>query len=82
MSSKLHAVIETFPKFEKLVNELSGTNPEFESLCHRYGEVTEALHKLEQVPNPERDSKAGELKHRQSALADQLHALMSANMRA
>ena len=33
MASKLHAVMETFPQFEELVRELSGTNLEFESLC-------------------------------------------------
>lgn len=82
MSAKLHAVIESFPRFEALVRELSGTNPEFESLCHQYGEVTEALHDLEQSPDAETESRAGELKRRRSALADELHALMSANMRA
>lgn len=82
MSEKLHAVIETFPQFEELVRELSGTNPEFETLCHRYSEATEELHSLEQAADAERDSRAGELERRRKALADELHALMSANMRA
>lgn len=82
MSKKLHAVIQTFPDFEELVRELSGTSPEFESLCHRYGEVTEQLHALEQTADPQGNSKVLELKHRRGALADELHALMSANMRA
>ena len=82
MTETLHAIIETFPQFEELVRELSGTNPEFESLCHRYSEATEELHKLDQVADAERDSRADELKRRRNALADELHALMSANMRA
>lgn len=82
MASKLHAVMETFPQFEELVRELSGTNLEFESLCRQYSDVTEALHGLEQTPDVEGDSDALELRRRRSALADELHALMSANMRA
>jgi uncharacterized protein YdcH (DUF465 family) len=77
MSKKLHAVIEAFPKYE----ELSGSNPEFETLCHRFSEVTEELHKLEQGPESESESKSSELKHRRNALSEQLHALMSASMR-
>ena len=82
MTEKLHAIIETFPQSEELVRELSGTNPEFESLCHQYSEATEELHNLEQIADPERDSKADELKRRRNALAEEMHALMSANMRA
>ena len=82
MSERLHAVIETFPQFEELVRELSGTNLEFETLCHQYSEATEELHTLEQAVDPERDSKADALERRRKALADELHALMSANMRA
>lgn len=82
MSKKLHAVIQTFPEFEQLVRELSGTNPEFESLCHEYGKVTERLHGLEQMPEADTEAKRTELKHRRSALGDELHAMMSANMRA
>lgn len=81
MSSKLQAVIQTFPELEELVRELSGTNPEFESLCHEYSKVTESLHGLEQVPEADTDAKHAQLKKRQSALADELHAMMSANMR-
>lgn len=82
MTTRLHAVIETFPQFEALVRELSGTNPEFEALCHRYSEVTEALRALDQAADVERDARAEDLKRRASALVDELHALMSANMRA
>lgn len=82
MSKKLHAVIETFPEHEELVRELSGTNPDFESLCHEYGKVTESLHGLEQAPEADREARAEALKHRRNALADELHAMMSANMRA
>ena len=81
MSKKLDAVIDTFPEHEELVRELSGTNPEFESLCHEYSSVTESLHGLEQVPEADRESRASTLKRRRNALADELHALMSANMR-
>ena len=81
MSKKLHAVIETFPKYEELVRELSGSNPEFETLCHRFSEVTEELHKLDQGSESESESKSGELKRRRNALSEQLHALMSASMR-
>lgn len=81
MSKKLHAVIETYPQYEEL-SELSGTNPEFETLCHRYNEVTGKLHDLEQVADADGESRAGELRRRRGALADELHALMSANMRA
>lgn len=82
MSSKLKAVVETFPQYEELVRELSGTNLEFESLCHQYGDVTEALQRLEQTADAKGDSDALELRRRRSALADELHALMSANARA
>lgn len=81
MSKKLHAVIETFPELEELVRELSGTNPEFESLCHEYSKVTESLHGLEQVAEADTESKVAALKHRRNALVDELHAMMSANMR-
>jgi uncharacterized protein YdcH (DUF465 family) len=81
MSKKLHAVIAAFPEHEELVRELSGTNPEFDSLCHEYSEVTASLHGLEQVPEADTQSKSEALKHRRNALADELHALMSANMR-
>lgn len=81
MSKKLHAVIQTFPDHEELVRELSGTNPEFESLCHEYSEVTESLHGLEQGEEADTESRVEALRHRRTALADELHALMSANMR-
>lgn len=82
MASKLTAVVETFPQHEELVRQLSGTNLEFESLCHQYSDVTEALHSIEQTADVTGDSDALELRRRRSALADELHALMSANMRA
>ena len=81
MSSKLHAVIQTFPEHEGLVRELSGTNPEFESLCHEYSKVTESLHGLEQGAEADTESRAAALKQRRNSLVDQLHAMMSANMR-
>lgn len=81
MSNKIHAVIETFPELEALVHELSGTNPDFESLCHEYGKVTNSLHALEQSAEADTQSRAAELKRRRNALADELHAMMSANMR-
>jgi len=81
MSKKLHAVIQTFPELEGLVRELSGTNPDFESLCHEYGKVTESLNGLEQGAEADTESRAAALKRRRNALADELHAMMSANMR-
>ena len=81
MSKKLHAVIAAFPEHEELVRALSGTHPEFDSLCHEYSEVTASLQGLEQVPEADTESKSEALKHRRNALAEELHALMSANMR-
>ena len=82
MSKKLHAVIQTFPEFEGLVRKLSGTNPDFDSLCHEYSQVTESLHGLEPGAEADTQSRAAALKRRRNALADELHAMMSANMRA
>ena len=82
MALKLDGVIERFPEREELIRELSGTNPEFEALCHRYDRVTEELQGLEQTVDVERDARANELERRRAALVDELHALMSANMRA
>jgi len=81
MSKRLHTVIETFPQYEELIRELAGTSPEFEALCHEYGEVTEKLHGLEESSDVDRDSRADTLKHRRAALADELHALMSQSAR-
>lgn len=81
MGKRLHTVIETFPQFEELIRELAGTNPEFEALCHEYSEVTEKLHGLEELPDVDRDARGDALKHRRAALAEELHALMSANAR-
>lgn len=81
MRKRLHTVIETFPQFEELVRELAGTNPDFEALCHEYGEVTEKLHDLEELPEADRESRRDALNHRRAALAEELHALMSANVR-
>ena len=81
MSKRLHTVMETFPQYEELIRELAGTNPEFESLCHEYGQVTEKLHHLEEIGDVDRDARSDALRHRRAALADELHALMSQSAR-
>ncbi len=40
-------MVERFPEHEKVIHNLSDSDPRFNALCHRYGEASRKLWRLE-----------------------------------
>ena len=81
MSSKPHQVIQRFPDQEPVIRRLFETSPNFNTLCHAYNEVTEALHRLQASAEPIAESEIERLRKRRANLDDQMLAMMQQTAR-
>ncbi len=69
-------VVARFPEHEKVIHSLSDTDPRFNALCHRYGEASRKLCRLENAPSSYVTVETEIVSRRCSALEDELVAFM------
>ena len=69
-------VTRRFPEHAERIGDLSRSNTEFHTLCHRYGEVSDKLVRLESMPAAYVEVEAEMLRRRRAALADEILAMM------
>lgn len=79
MSDKKQTVIDRFPELASKIHRLFETKPNFNALCHEYGEVTEALHRLE--GSAEAIGEAQDLRRRRADLDEAMLAMMQQSVR-
>lgn len=76
MSDVVRSVIDRFPDRERRIHTLFETSQNFEALCRKHDEVTQALHRLEAGVAAGTAAETDTLRKRRAALDDQLLAMM------
>ena len=74
-----HHAKERFPQHAETIERLSQSNPDFDDLCHKYGQVLEELGALGNSARAESLPQAQKLKKRQVALEEELLLYMDSN---
>ncbi len=69
-------VVERFPEHEKVIHNLSDSDPRFNALCHKYDEASRKLCRLENAPSLYVKVETEIVSRRCSALEDELVAFM------
>lgn len=69
-------VVERFPEHEKVIHNLSDSDPRFTELCHQYSEASRKLCRLENAPSLYVKVETEILNRRCSALENELVAFM------
>ena len=69
-------VVERFPEHEKVIHNLSDSDPRFTKLCHRYNAASRKLCRLDNAPSLYVKVETESLSRRCSALEDELVAFM------
>ncbi len=81
MSAVVRHLMERFPQFETIIDELITTNTSFDELCREYGEINEHLDGLQVETDPADADKADQMRHRRAALEEEMLLIMEANAR-
>lgn len=81
MNAVLRHLIERFPRYQTIIDELTSANTAFDSLCREYGEVSEEIEQLESRADAMDMVAADAAKRRRVALEQELLAIMEQNVR-
>ena len=81
MADQLNPLYERFPGREDEIRELYASNNAFNGLCRVFCELEAQLGRLEGSATVADPGEAESLRHRQSALAQEMLALMQQNIR-
>lgn len=81
MADQLKPLYERFPGREEEIRELYASNNAFNGLCQLFCELEAQLSRLEEDGTLADPGEGEALRHRQSALAQEMLALMQQNIR-
>ena len=81
MSDSLTWIADQLRVSKDHILDLATTNPSFNALCERYATVASDIRTLEQSAEKDAELQVVELRKRRAAVEEELHAMMSANLR-
>ncbi len=74
-----HHAKERFPQHAAAIDALGQSNPDFDDLCRKYGEVAQQLQAFENSPKIESLPESDSLKKRRAALEEELLLYIDTN---
>ncbi|MDD1783964.1 YdcH family protein [Enterovibrio sp. ZSDZ35] len=73
MLGENHSLLNEFPEFKNLIDELAGSDAAFASEMKKYNALDKEIRKLEMNDSPIDDDSMRELKHERAMMKDALH---------
>lgn len=72
MIQRIRELLDRFPEWEELAEQLIEWDPDFAALCQEYEDLTNKVRRLEEFQEPDARKQAGRLRGRRNMMEEEI----------